>query len=285
MDLHDGSVKMISACGGALVTSLLFTPLDVVKVRMQAETPAPRGQATPAAMCEFCPVFTVSNGLMDHANVPKSSCGHFVTSPDTGRWVLAPEHRLPPAVRSRGVFQTAVHISRHEGFRALYSGVAPTLAMAVPATVLYFTLYEEFKAASRTATGATKDADLPFVAFLLSGMTAGGAASFATNPLDLVKLRLQVQRSQRHAATPAAAHTGVLRGEGAALKRSKSSPPENYRGMWDGLVRVSKAEGVRGLWRGAGARMLFHAPASAITIASFEHCRLLWSSVLHPSYI
>ena len=147
MDLHDGSVKMISACGGALVTSLLFTPLDVVKVRMQAETPAPRGQATPAAMCEFCPVFTVSNGLMDHANVPKSSCGHFIASPDTGRWVLAPEHRLPPAVRSRGVFQTAVHISRHEGFRALYSGVAPTLAMAVPATVLYFTLYEELKRA------------------------------------------------------------------------------------------------------------------------------------------
>lgn len=198
----------------------------------------------------------------------------------------APRSVAPVDVRGQLSYKSTADVvrttMRQEGLRGLYKGYGATVMSFGPYSALYFTLYEEFKAASRTATGATKDADLPFVAFLLSGMTAGGAASFATNPLDLVKLRLQVQRSQRHAMTPAAAHTGALRGEGAALKRSKSSPPENYRGMWDGLVRVSKAEGVIGLWRGAGARMLFHAPASAITIASFEHCRLLWSSVLHP---
>jgi len=55
---------------------------------------------------------------------------------------------------------------------------------------------------------------------LLSAATAGAAASFLTNPLDLIKLRLQVQR----AVTAAAGNAG--------------SSPLPYRGVVDGLAYV-----------------------------------------------
>lgn len=36
-------------------------------------------------------------------------------------------------------------ISRHEGVRSLWSGLGPTLILALPATVIYFVLYEQLR--------------------------------------------------------------------------------------------------------------------------------------------
>lgn len=36
------------------------------------------------------------------------------------------------------------------------------------------------------------------------------------------------------------------------------------------LRAVYKSEGLKGLFRGAGARVLFHAPSTAISMATFE---------------
>ncbi|KAG7247665.1 hypothetical protein CRUP_012986 [Coryphaenoides rupestris] len=38
-----------------------------------------------------------------------------------------------------------VKITRHEGARSLWSGLPPTLVMAVPATVIYFTCYDQLR--------------------------------------------------------------------------------------------------------------------------------------------
>ena len=42
---------------------------------------------------------------------------------------------------------------RYEGVAGLYSGLLPTFAMAVPANVLYFMLYETFRDQLRGAVG------------------------------------------------------------------------------------------------------------------------------------
>lgn len=44
-----------------------------------------------------------------------------------------------------GTLDALMKISRNEGVRALWSGLPPTLAMAIPSTVLYFTSYDLIK--------------------------------------------------------------------------------------------------------------------------------------------
>ena len=38
-----------------------------------------------------------------------------------------------------------VKISQKEGFRSLWSGLSPTLVLAVPATIVYFVSYEQLR--------------------------------------------------------------------------------------------------------------------------------------------
>ena len=46
-----------------------------------------------------------------------------------------------------------------------------------------------------------------------------------------------------------------------------------YRGLLDGLRTIVRTDGWRGLLRGAGARCLFSAPSTAITMATMESIR------------
>ena len=50
--------------------------------------------------------------------------------------------------------------------------------------------------------------------------------------------------------------------------------------MMDGLQKILRYEGVAGLFRGAGARVAFHVPSTAITISSFEQLKLLYEDLL-----
>lgn len=75
------------------------------------------------------------------------------------------------------------------------------------------------------------------------GALAGGIAAAVTNPLDVVKTRLQTQPG------------GVER---------------MYTGVFDCMRRVVREEGWGALGRGVGARVAWVAPSSAIVLAVFE---------------
>ena len=77
---------------------------------------------------------------------------------------------------------------------------------------------------------------------------AGALASFLTNPLDLVKLRIQVSRGERASGAAAFRYTGVLHG----------------------LREVVRTGGPRALLQGALARMLFQSPMTAISMSAYE---------------
>lgn len=166
-------------------------------------------------------------------------------------------------------------IIRTEGVRGLYRGYGATLASFGPFSALYFAAYEWAKgraaamsstpAAASSTTGASASlnagdgASLPFVWQVACASGAGAAASWVTSPLDLVKLRLQVQRAT--AASPAASADGGHRAE-----------RYRYEGTLHGLRTIAKTEGARGLWRGATARVLYHAPTTGISMLLFENC-------------
>ena len=79
-----------------------------------------------------------------------------------------------------------------EGWRALYSGITPTLLGVMPYAGLSFAVFETLKAAARTRWGLTSDRELPTAARLTIGGVAGLIAQSATYPLDIVRRRMQV---------------------------------------------------------------------------------------------
>lgn len=107
-----------------------------------------------------------------------------------------------------------------------------------------------------------KGAELPFPNVVFCSASAGAAASFITSPLDMAKLRLQIQRS---------------------VSNSSSQPSNNHlhNGMIDCLVGIFQRDGIRGLFRGAGARVVHFTPATMITMTCFETCRSFFSSHVH----
>ncbi len=81
-------------------------------------------------------------------------------------------------------------------------------------------------------------------------MLAGGLASVMTNPLDMSKLRLQVQR--------------------AGKQGGGSQSDFYYKHMLDGVYKIGRDEGVRALFNGSLARIMFHVPNVAITMSLVE---------------
>ncbi|DAZ99506.1 TPA: hypothetical protein N0F65_005378 [Lagenidium giganteum] len=146
-------------------------------------------------------------------------------------------------------------IMQTERLQGLYKGYGATLLSFGPFSALYFMFYEQNKAWAQNMMATTVLAPQYTLA---CAATAGAAASFLTNPLDLIKLRLQVQRAGAADTTSAAMYTGVV----------------------DGLTKVIRTEGVLALFKGAGARVAFHAPSTAITMSLFESCRQFYAELL-----
>ena len=171
-------------------------------------------------------------------------------------------------------------ILQTEGIRGIYRGYAATLASFGPFSALYFVFYEYFKNYIHTsyhpspASSSGSDTrsshyyvDIPFHWTVVCAATAGGLASFLTSPLDMAKLRLQVQRgsnsmNQYH------------------IKATSTTPEIQYTGMMDCLQKVYRQNGIPGLFRGAGARVLHFAPATTVTMTTYETLRQQFESYL-----
>ena len=106
--------QMMSAGAGSLVVSLFMTPLDVVKIRLQAQ------ERFHAKKC-----FLYSNGLMDHLcprtnGDPPARALHTAQEICDCKWYNRPKY-------FNGTLDAMLKISRLEGVSSLWSGLSPTL--------------------------------------------------------------------------------------------------------------------------------------------------------------
>ncbi|XP_067863063.1 mitochondrial glutathione transporter SLC25A40-like isoform X1 [Heptranchias perlo] len=156
--------QMIASCSGAFVTSLIVTPFDVIKIRLQAQrTPFSKGKC-----------FLYCNGLMDHLCVCENG--------NATAWYKAPG-------QFKGTMDAFVQIVRNEGLKSLWSGLPPTLIMAVPATVIYFTCYDQLRAFMKYKL----EYDGIYVP-LIAGASARVGAVTVISPLELIRTKSQSRR-------------------------------------------------------------------------------------------
>jgi hypothetical protein len=181
-----------------------------------------------------------------------------------------------------GSWDALRQITKTEGVRGIYKGYGATLASFGPFSALYFMFYEQCRNQSREIVSRqriqqkeaatsnkvhyepVKDGDLPLVHLIACSAGAGALASWLTSPLDMAKLRLQVQRGQAAAA-------------GSSVRSNHTT---RYNGLIDCLQSIFAEGGVRGLFRGAGARVIHFAPATTITMTCYEKCRAFFADML-----
>eukprot|EP01039_Chlorochromonas_danica_P004665 gene4665-5111_t len=181
-------------------------------------------------------------------------CAFFIPVDVVKERLQVQANRQAVTYRYRGSADALRTILQREGLRGLYKGYWATLFSYGPFSSIYFWLFEEMKSLRKRRQAE----DLVFHDYLLSSAVAGSLASFLTNPLDIAKLRFQVQQ------TTIKAETSVVVREGEEVV---------YRGLLHALSHLYRSLGLRGLFRGASARVLFHTPSTAITMAIYEQTK------------
>lgn len=135
-------------------------------------------------------------------------------------------------------------ISRNEGSAGFYRGSGAALAQIVPYMGLFFASYETLKL-------ALADQPLPVGSGdALAGIVASVASKTAVFPLDTIRKRLQVQGPTRSKYV----HRNI----------------PSYTGIRSTLHAILKTEGARGLYRGLPVSLVKAAPASAVTMWTYE---------------
>lgn len=136
-------------------------------------------------------------------------------------------------------------IAHHEGPAGFFRGCSAAVAQIVPYMGLFFATYETLRPAFLAVD------HMPFGSGdAAAGVVASVLAKTGVFPLDLVRKRLQVQGPTRSRYV----HRNI---------------PE-YRGLLSSMGVILKTQGVRGLYRGLTVSLFKAAPASAVTMWTYE---------------
>jgi solute carrier family 25 (mitochondrial folate transporter), member 32 len=121
-------------------------------------------------------------------------------------------------------------ILREEGAQGLYRGLSPTLFALLPNWAVYFTVYERLKIAigNRVSPNAPSGPGVHMIA----AAGAGAATMLITNPLWVIKTRLQTQT--------------------LGLSMGSKGNTVHYKGTLDAFRRITREEGISGLYSGLG---------------------------------
>lgn len=143
-----------------------------------------------------------------------------------------------------GLVASVRDIYEHEGPRGFYRGSSAAIAQIVPYMGLFFASYETLKL-------PLAGLELPFGSGdALAGVLASVSSKSMTYPIDTVRKRLQVQGPTR------------------ARYVHRNIPV--YNGIVSAFQVIVKREGMRGLYRGLPVSLVKAAPASAISVWTYE---------------
>jgi len=165
-------------------------------------------------------------------------------------------------VKKLGFVETVKHILAKDGIRAFWRGIGPALVLVIN-PVLQYTMFEQLKnflVASRThklraaGAAATAVAVLSDWDFFLLGALSKLVATGTTYPYIVMKSRL-------HA------------GQASALR---------YKSSLDGMLTILKEEGVGGLYKGVGSKLVQSVLTAAILFAGQRRIYEMTKKAIQP---
>jgi solute carrier family 25 thiamine pyrophosphate transporter 19 len=149
-----------------------------------------------------------------------------------------------------GTIPTLIRIASEEGLTSLWKGNLPAELMYVSYSAIQFSIYR----LSTHFLQRAFDAHIPHAAeSFISGAVAGGVATCATYPLDLLRTRFAAQGTTRV-----------------------------YKNLWFGIHEIRRQEGCAGFFRGLSAGVGQIIPYMGIFFASYETLREPLSSLSLP---
>lgn len=306
--LKDEGSRLQTVSAGAiagLVSRFVVSPLDVVKIRLQLQ---PFSLSDPLAPLREAPAYRGAFATLKHilkhegitglwkGNVPAEllyvcyGAVQFTTYRSTTVFLqTAFPTRLPDAAESfiagaasgaaatgitypldllrtrfaaqgrhriyRSLRSAVWDIKRDEGWRGFFRGIGPGLGQIVPFMGLFFVSYESLRISLEGLHMPWGSGDAT------AGMMASIIAKTAVFPLDLVRKRIQVQ--------------------GPSRSRYVYENIPEYSTARGAIRSILRTEGFRGLYKGLPISLIKAAPASAVTLWTYEQTMrfmLSWDS-------
>jgi len=163
---------------------------------------------------------------------------------------------LPGKEHYRGIVDAFTKIIKAEGFSGFYSGIGPTLAVAVPNFAISYTVYGSLKEYVldddlfynlRKIDDVSGERTLGLSATLFCGAASGSISTLVTFPFDTIRRRMQIQNL----------HVAV----------------EDRLSGIDQFKQLARKEGVRGLYRGLTPELLKVVPMVGTMFFVYEYLK------------
>jgi len=191
-------VHLMAGAVGGMTAATVTAPLDVLKTRLQSDFYQAQIRAARAAAPQQA------------RNPLRSAIYHL-----------------------KDTLQILGSVYRVEGPRALFKGLGPNLVGVIPARSINFFVYGNGKKAMAQYWNNGQEAAWVHLA---AGVAAGVATSTATNPIWMVKTRLQLDKNMS--------------------AKSGGQQARQYRNSVDCIRQILRDEGIRGLYKGMSASYL-----------------------------
>lgn len=203
--------------------------------------------------------YKYASSLLEHPSLPyhlPSSAVNFISGAVAGAAATTATYPLD-LLRTRFAAQgtervytsllaSLKQIGQQEGPRGFFRGLGAGVSQIVPYMGLFFASYEGLK-----PLVAESSLPLPFgTSDAAAGVLASILSKTAVYPLDTTRKRLQVQ--------------------GPMLTRYVHGNIPQYSGVISTVLRIWRQEGRRGMYRGLTVSLLKAAPASAVTMWTYE---------------
>jgi len=204
-----------------------------------------------------------SGNEKEHAPLKAAACGALSTMVHDS--IIVPMDVVKQRLQLgcyKNAYDCISHTCRHEGVIAFYRSLPSTLIMECPFYAILVASNESLKLVLGMEGASRSDSRAGMAWHFASAGVSGIIASAITQPLDVVKTRLQTQEVHHH-----------------TIKSDAPASDVRYRGLLSTSKSIFLEEGPRGFFRGAVPRMVFAAPSAALCWGTYEAVKIMLSNI------